>query len=814
MHGLAVSVKEGLPFARDLSLENSADSYECFRLALLHSVSYFFFLYRSPSSSLCTVFDSISSNIDEVLSINPSANVFVFGDFNVHHKDWLTYSGGTDRPGELCYNFSISNDLTQIVNFPTRIPDCDSHSPALLDLFLSSDASICSTKAFPPLGNSDHVVVSVSIDFPINSKQDTLFHRVAYGYTRADWDGLCDHLRNVPWEDIFKLSASATASEICEWVQVGIDVYISHRKYQVKPHSSRWFSAACAAAIVHRNHFYRLYQQNKLSESKAKFRQASNRCKRVLEAAKLACATKTKESITSQKLGSRDFWRIANSVLDKGKSAIPPLFNGAEVLSSACDKAKLFTKNLPTNSNLDDSGISLPVFPSRTNLKLHISITPKMVEKVIPNLHSSKVSGPDCIPVVVLKNCEPDLSYILAKLFNICLKESCFSDCWKVSSVVPAFKNVEERSTAKSYRPVNLLSVVSKVFEKLVNNRIVDHLEKCGLFSDFQYGFRSSRSTADLLTVVSDRIARAFNRSGTTRAVALDISKAFDRVWHAGLLHKLKSYGISGQIFGLICSFLSNGRLRVVLDGKSSQEYPVNAGVPQGSILGPTLFLLYINDLPDDIICNIAIYADDTTLYSTCDQASDLWQQLELASELESDLRDTADWGRKWLVNFNAGKTQLVSFDRSKNTGAIDVKMDGSVLEEKTSFKMLGLTFSSKLDWGSYIDSIAKTASKKIGALIRSMKFLSAEVALYLYKSTIRPCMEYCCHIWAGAPNCYLELLGKLQKQICRTVGPSHAVSLEPLGHRRNVASLSLFYRYYFGRCSSELTQLVPLPYS
>ena len=172
MHGLAVCVKEGLPIARDLSLEISADSYLCFRLALLHSLSYLFFLYQSPSSSLCTVFDSISSSIDEVLSINPSANVFVFGDFNVHHKDWLTYFGGTDRPGELCHNFSISNDLAQMVNCPTRIPDCDSHSPALLDLFISSDACICSTLAFPPLGNSDHVAVSVSIDFPSNSQQD------------------------------------------------------------------------------------------------------------------------------------------------------------------------------------------------------------------------------------------------------------------------------------------------------------------------------------------------------------------------------------------------------------------------------------------------------------------------------------------------------------------------------------------------------------------------------------------------------------------------------------------------------------------
>ena len=176
----------------------------------------------------------------------------------------------------------------------------------------------------------------------------------------------------------------------------------------------------------------------------------------------------------------------------------------------------------------------------------------------------------------------------------------------------------------------------------------------------------------------------------------------------------------------------------MVLDGKSSQEYPVNAGVPQGPILGPTLFLLYINDLPDDVICDIGIYADDTTLYFKCDRASDLWQQLELASELESDLRDMVDWGKKWLVDFNAGKTQLVSFDWSNNNGSIDVKMGGSILEEKSSFKMLGLTFSSKLDWGSYIISIAN----------------------------------------------------------------------------QNVASLNLFYRYYFGRCSSELAQLVPLPFS
>ena len=208
----------------------------------------------------------------------------------------------------------------------------------------------------------------------------------------------------------------------------------------------------------------------------------------------------------------------------------------------------------------------------------------------------------------------------------MCLKKSCFPDYWKVLSLVPLFENVGERSTTKNYCPVSLFSVVSKVFEKLVNNRIVDHLENCGLLliSNMVLGLLDQRQI--LWPDISDRTARALNRFRATQAVALDISKSFDRLWQAGLLHKLKSSGISGEMFCLTSSFFSNRWLLVVLDRKSSQEFPVNDGVPQGSILGPTLFLLYIND-PPNVICNIASYADDTTLYSKCDQTSDLWQQ-------------------------------------------------------------------------------------------------------------------------------------------------------------------------------------------
>ena len=222
--------------------------------------------------------------------------------------------------------------------------------------------------------------------------------------------------------------------------------------------------------------------------------------------------------------------------------------------------------------------------------------------------------------------------------------------------VVFLCKNVGESSTAENYHPISLLSMISKVFEKLVYYRIVDHQDKCSLFSDFQYSSRSFRSTEDLLTVASDRIARVFDRSGATPAVALDISEAFNRVWHAGLLHAgiPKSYGISIQKSGLILSFLSSRQLQVVLDGKSSQEYLVNAGIPQARFL--VLHFFYYTLMTFLMMLSVILSYMLMILLSILSVirhlVCDLRQELELTSELESDVWNTMDWNRKWLVDF------------------------------------------------------------------------------------------------------------------------------------------------------------------
>ena len=377
----------------------------CFRLALLHSMSYFFFLYRSSSSPSCSVLDVVSTNIDRALSKHPTVNVFVFGDFNVHHVEWLKHSRGTDQPGEYSFNFYITHDLTQSVDFSTRIPVCDTHRPALLDLFLTSDPGLSAVGVFAPHRNSDHVVVSVSVDFGVTSEKDAPYHCKAFDYSRGDWDGFRDLLRDVHWNNIYKYDASRAACEFSEWLQVGIDTYTPNGKYQVKPHLSLLFSPSCAAAIAHRNNFFHLYQRDKSAGSRALFRQASNCCKRVIESAKKRYVEMKKEFIFSHKVGSYDFWRIANSVLNRGKFTISPLFNDPEVLTSASEKAKLFAELFSKNSNIADSGHDLPSFSRRTDITLsNMVITPKIVKKAISNLDLSKVSGPEGIPVVLLLN--------------------------------------------------------------------------------------------------------------------------------------------------------------------------------------------------------------------------------------------------------------------------------------------------------------------------------------------------------------------------------------------------------------------------
>ena len=362
--------------------------------------------------------------------------------------------------------------------------------------------------------------------------------------------------------------------------------------------------------------------------------------------------------------------------------------------------------------------------------------------------------------MVVLKKCCPEISSVLSRLFNFCLTESIFPSSWKLAHVVPVFKDAGDKCRPSNYRPISLISVVGKVFECLLNQSLLEYLEFNNLLSDAQYGFRHARSTGDLLSFRTGHLSFVFKKRGEAFVVALDISKAFDRIWHKGLLHKLKSYGITGPYHAIISDFLNNRQIKVVLDGQSSSVFLINSGVPQGFILGPTLFLLLINDLPDALQSQVALYADDTNIFCPSLGRWDA-SRTELCSMLDRDLAQVLAWSQDCIVTFNDRKSKLISVSRSKDRNFPAIHIGPQVLAYSEDLSILGMDISSDLSWGKYVSDM------RVGCLSRARKFIPPSALLYLYKTSIRPLIEYCSHIWAGAPDCYLRMFDKVQRRLC-----------------------------------------------
>ncbi|RVE54942.1 hypothetical protein evm_000309 [Chilo suppressalis] len=343
-----------------------------------------------------------------------------------------------------------------------------------------------------------------------------------------------------------------------------------------------------------------------------------------------------------------------------------------------------------------------------------------------------------------------------------------------------------DRSDPANYRPIAVTSVLCKVLEKVLNNHLTRYLEDHSLIKDRQYGFRPKRSTGDLLAYLTHIWGEAVDKRGESLAISLDIAKAFDRVWHKSLLSKLPAYGLPAQFCSWVADFLCERRIRVITDDSSSRFMSVNPGVPQGSVLSPTLFLLHINDLIP--LGNIHCSADDSTA-----------------------LHHISEWGTNNLVEFNAKKTQVCAFMAKTSPFLSCPPLQCTTLELESSITMVGMENCCDLNPKNYIESVVKTASRKLGVLNKVRRFFTPEQLCLLYKTQVRSCVEYCSHLWDGSSKYMLDALDRLQQRAIRIIGDEEVTKhVEPLQLRRDVASLSAFYRLYHGECSEELFSLIP----
>ncbi|MCG8078312.1 MAG: reverse transcriptase family protein, partial [Candidatus Thiodiazotropha taylori] len=429
-----------------------------------------------------------------------------------------------------------------------------------------------------------------------------------------------------------------------------------------------------------------------------------------------------------------------------------------------------------------------------------IQISENGILKLLNNLKPGKAAGPDGIRPVLLKELRVELAPIIKVIFERSLQTGKLPADWCKAKITPIFKK-GDKSLAANYRPISLTCILCRVLEHILASNIVKHLDEQGLLYDLQHGFREKRSCETQLIMLVEDLARSASEGKQTDLILLDFSKAFDKVNHAKLLWKLHDYGIRSNVLNWIRAFLGDRSQRVVVAGEESGSAPVTSGVPQGSVLGPILFLIYINDLPDNVTSQVRLFADDTALYLTLEGAHD-------SSVLQRDLDKLSVWETDWDMEFNPSKCQVVQVTGSNSKKPIKAtyKLHGEVLETVTCAKYLGVDISSNLSWGSHIDRIVNSANKTLGFVRRNVQTKIPGVREAAYNTLVRPQLEYAAAVWDPHHDNRIKQIEKVQRRAARwtvcnyDTRKSVSTLLETLGwqsleQRRAEARLCLFYK-------------------
>ena len=519
---------------------------------------------------------------------------------------------------------------------------------------------------------------------------------------------------------------------------------------------------------------------------------------------------------TNLKSGSKSWWWTAQKLMDKGgKSEIPVLKSEGQTFIAAEEKAECFASFFSDKSTIPEAENckAIPHLSQRTTSRCSkVVFWPKQVKKQLQKLDVNKASGPDGIPALVLRNAAAELASPLARLFQLCFNKGHMPAQWKVADVIPCYKK-GDKHTPSNYRPISLLSVLSKVMERLINKAMWKHLDNHKLISDQQFGFRAGHSTSDALTYVAQRLTNTINNREEARVVCLDISKAFDRVWHPGLLAKLRAVGFTGKLLDWLTDYLKARSMKVVLNGKSSSIKLINAGVPQGSILGPLLFIIFIDDMTLGLSSTSILYADDVTLMSCIKSKED---RILAAASLNQDLCYIENWATSWNVLFGAAKCKTITISnrRDAQDGHPSLQFFGTSLTETETVELLGLSLSKDLSWKHDVTNMAKSAAQRTGLLRRVAPYLLPAQRAMIYKAIIRSKMEYSSTAWYGATPTSLAQLDAVQRRAIRIIGlPENDLlshQIQPLATRRQVGALTLFHRMYYGEAPELLLQLLP----
>ena len=572
-----------------------------------------------------------------------------------------------------------------------------------------------------------------------------------WDYKKANFEAFREKLSRLDWNVCFKAEYDineTTERWTNEFLLIAKSV-VPNKLVTVRPDDKPWYNNKLRAKQKHMMKLYKTTKSNNTATTWENYRIIRNEYFNEIKTAKKNFDDCKLKSLAEKKNSPKQWWSLIKQVQQSNScnEGIPPLEVNDQILTDDKDKANAFNTFFLDASTIDDTNAALP---DQNRILNYDNLTDLVISESdvldqLSILDPAKAYGFDGIPPKLLKEGRQCISSSLCSLFNLSLSVKKVPSNWKKTNVVPIFKKANP-SIVDNYRPISLISTLSKTMERIVFKYVYNYFKSNFTLSENQSGFLPGRSTVTQLVEIYHEFCRSVEAGKEIRVVFLDISKAFDRVWHSGLLFKLQLAGIDGNLLEWFEDYLSNRFQRVVINGQNSEWGSINAGVPQGSVLGPLLFLVYINDIVFTVShCNVRLYADDTCLFLEVDN------RINAAIKMNEDLNRIACWSDQWLINFSAPKTKSLTIsnkrDARKNPQII---FRNHGIDEVNTHVHLGLRFSNNLKWQRHIEEIASKARKKLNAML-PLKFKLDRKSLHImYTSFIRPSMEYASVVWGG----------------------------------------------------------------
>lgn len=772
--------------------------------------------YRPPGQCAAKIQDfltDLQTSIDLAIS-TLSDSIIITGDLNDRCIMW-----DDDRPvSELntqLRDLVLLNNMYQIITEPTHYTD---HSAYLLDIIITdSPGFIEQSGLLPHIGNLHHLPIFARFKYTYMSRRS--FTRDVWHYHNGNYVNLNAELSEFDWSELItEYDVSSCTTELFDVFLNITKKHIPYRTIRVRPKDKPWMNPYIKHLIRLRNRWTGRYNLTRLNNHKLMRDHYRASVKYEICFAKSLYYNRQMTMLQDPNLHIKKYWSIVRSVCgNKIKGPIPTIIDGDVTYNTDIEKAELFSDYFASQSILPPppSDYTLPEFHYLTDARLtNIEFQPEEIRSVISKLNSNKACGPDGIGNHLLKLTAESMATPFANLFSRSLQEATFPNSWKDANLSPVQKS-SFANEKTNFRPISLLACPSKVMERIVFNTMYEYFIANDLLIKENSGFKKNDSTINQLVHIVHNIYKGLDDKKDVCMVFLDISKAFDRVYHEGLIFKLKQLGIEGNLLNWIRSYLTNRTQTVVLNGYKSERKIINAGVPQGSILGPLLFLVYINDIISDISSNIYLFADDTSIFRVIDDINTDFRMLN------SDLQKLSNWSSQWRMTFNANKTKFIYFSlKHKRPPLPQLLLDGTPIAETDHHTHLGLTLNNKMTWNDHIDRICTKVAKTLNSFKRIKHIVPRSTLQSLYKCLIRPVLDYGDIIFDNMTLECSKRLDDIQREaalICtgamrrtNTLLLLHEVGWEPLETRRKNHKLILYFKMINDLSPSYLSTLIP----